>query len=121
MIIGWSMPDTSTNPGGVGGRRANLQNLALVRRALRCGFKVPRNLKDEAVKQIGAILADQNAPARSKIAATRALTTMESVTISSIDTALRAQAAEEFDERLKELEAWQGGYSEVSRHEGGEK
>jgi hypothetical protein len=51
---------------------------------------VPHKKKIEAVKQIGAILEDQNAPPRSKIAAARTLATMEGVTLQSIDVALRA-------------------------------
>jgi hypothetical protein len=103
--------DPSSSPekqGGVGGShgRAKLQDLALVRRALRCGFTVPNDKKAEAVKQIGDILADQNAPPRSKIAAARALATLEGVTLASIDVALRAYQQGELADAVAELQAW---------------
>jgi hypothetical protein len=78
----------------------------LVRRALRCGFNVPQKKKAEAVKQIGAILEDQNAPARSKIAAARTLATMEGVTLQSIDVALRAYQQGELAEAVADLKSW---------------
>jgi hypothetical protein len=67
---------------------------------------VPQKKKVEAVKQIGAILEDQNAPPRSKIAAARTLATMEGVTLQSIDVALRAYQQGELASAVEELKTW---------------
>jgi hypothetical protein len=62
--------------------------------------------KSEAVEQIADILADSKAPPRSKIAAARALATMEGATLQSIDVALRAYQQGELADAIADLQTW---------------
>ncbi len=92
--------------GGAGGKRADLADLRLLRRAARCGFRIPAKAKREAVKQVIAILADAKAAARAKVAAARTLGTFELAELAAINTTLQARQQVLLVDAIRELREW---------------
>jgi hypothetical protein len=76
-------------------------------RALRQSWPVTEAMKAKALKRALETLNDKESHPRSIAAATRAVISATQVNLAVVDTAIRAKQSEDFDERLKALEAQQ--------------
>jgi hypothetical protein len=86
-------------------KRADLAELRLFRMALAQSWVVPAALKEKAVGRMRGILEDEEAGARSHVAAVRTLLGMTTATTSAITAAVQVHAATELKAELDDLKA----------------
>jgi hypothetical protein len=88
--------------GGSGGN-PDLRELRLVLRALHQGWYVTPDLKRETIAKVASILRTSTR-SREVLSAAKTLVGMSGVTLASLDVAMRGKQAEEFEQRIREIE-----------------
>lgn len=88
---------------------AGTKDVHLLSMALREQWPMSPEKRDAAVKRLEEIVSNPATKLRSFHIALRALTSLSRINLQCVSTAIAAQAAQDFDERLKQLEAWQAG------------
>jgi len=83
------------------------RDVRLLAMALREQWPMSAEKREIAVKRLEEVVSNPASKPRAFQIALKALISLSRVNLQCVDVAIRARAAEEFDERLKELEAWQ--------------
>jgi hypothetical protein len=98
--------ETEKNSGGKGGSSAiNLTTLRFTTMALTERWPISREARDAAVKMLEDIMVDPASSKRAKRYVIKTFASLSRINLAAIDTALRAQAQEDIDVRLREIEA----------------
>jgi hypothetical protein len=107
----------AVNPlaGGSGGSSAQVPTKAdckLVELALRENWSIPDSTRTAMIAELASVIEEEGIIRRKPrlfLACAKAITALSRGNLSSVDTAIRARAAEELEARLTELEAKVGG------------
>jgi hypothetical protein len=76
-----------------------------VARTLNEHWPILEDIRPAMLVRLGLVVADPMAKLRAVLAAAKTLATLSRINLSLVDTAIRAQAHEELEERVTQLEA----------------
>jgi len=85
-------------------RETDRANNVLLVRALRLGARIPPELKEKILEEMGEILATAKSR-RSKVSAARVVMALEQAEVAAIETVMNVEARLELEARLKALES----------------
>jgi hypothetical protein len=88
------------------------RDVRLLAMALREQWPMSPEKRAVAVKRLEEVISNPASKPRSFYIALKALTSLSRINLQCVDTAIRAQAAEDFDERIKAIEERIGEHGE---------
>jgi hypothetical protein len=94
--------------GGSGGENVQIttRDVRLTERAIRESWDLPEVTRQAMLARLGTLISDPTTKTRAFLAAAKTLIAVSRVNLSAVDVAIRAKAAEDFDQRLQAIEAW---------------